>query len=274
VSGELDPHETPNQRLTPERVGRYILSLRGRVRDSTVAIEVQDLAYVAALLAPDRDWAWIRRHQALPSAAEVRVARKPIEAPDAGLMIAGGLRQCGEAAQGKPSIEKAILFRDGLIVAFATWSALRRKNLAELEIGRHVRIGNGCVHLVLDSLKNGEPIASLLPGFLCEHLHAYLDRYRPVLLRQRPASPYLWLNAQGGQNWRTRRSRPFLTGWAGASLASRSAFTPRAMPTRPPCSMRIRRTLKLPRRGLRMAGSARSTDTTITRGRNASAAHG
>ncbi len=197
-SRQLDPAESPARRLTPERVGGYIRSLRARLRDSSVWCQINDLSYTAPLLAPGHDWSWIRRHQALPSTREVRAARKPIEPPDPNRLLYGALQYCRQAEAEAPSVTTAIRFRDGLIIAFATWSALRRKNLAEMEIGRHLRIGDGVMRIVFEqTVKNGETIDWIVPDLLRPYVETYLEQYRPLLLRGGEGTARLWINRFG-----------------------------------------------------------------------------
>ena len=53
--------------------------------------QIDDLGYMAALIAPGQDWSWLRRHPDLPTAAEVRASRKPIAPPDPIQLLFGAL---------------------------------------------------------------------------------------------------------------------------------------------------------------------------------------
>lgn len=195
--GELHQDEGPADRLTEDRVAHYIVSLRARLRASSVWAAIHDLSYTASLLAPSGDWAWIRRHRALPTLAEVRASRKPVTPPDPHQLLQAALRSCDEIVEREPSIARAIEYRNGVMVAFAVWSTLRRKNLAEIELGEHLRIGHGVMRLVFDdTVKNGVPIDLVVPAFLCRHLQVYLDRYRPILMAGN-AGRALWINRHG-----------------------------------------------------------------------------
>lgn len=197
LAGELEHDETPAQRLTADRVGRFVVSMRGRLRAVSVFCNVCDLARVATWLAPGRDWSWIRRHPAVPRNREVRASRRPIVPHEPHLLLFAALQYCRKAEREALSPRNAIRFRDGLIIAFATWSVLRRKNLAEMEIGTHLCIGDGSMRVVFERTKNGQPVDSLVPDFLRPFIEKYLQKYRPFLMRGAAGSARLWINIYG-----------------------------------------------------------------------------
>jgi integrase/recombinase XerD len=196
--GQLDPSEPTAQRLTSDRLAGYIGSLRKRLRDISVWHQINDLSYFVPLIAPGQDWSWIRRHPAMPTLRAVRVSRKPISPPNPAVVFFRALQYCRQAEADPLSITNAVRFRDGLIIAFAVWSVLRRKNLAEIEIGEHFRINGEVMRIVFDrSVKNGEVIDSPVPESLLPYLESYLRRYRPLLLKGAVGSTSLWINAYG-----------------------------------------------------------------------------
>jgi integrase len=197
LAGELEQGETPAQRLTADRVGQFIVSLRGRLRAVSVLCIVSDLARAATWLAPGQDWSWIRRHPAVPRNREVRASRRPIIPHEPHLLLFAALQYCRQAEQQALSPPNAVRYRDGLIIAFATWSVLRRTNLAEMEIGTHLRISDGSMRVVFEQIKNGQPVDSLVPDFLRPFVEKYLQIYRPYLMRGAAQSAHLWINIYG-----------------------------------------------------------------------------
>src|SRR4029077_966313 len=77
----------------------------------------------------------------------------------------------------------AAIYRDGLIIALLAFIPLRRKNLAALEIGRHiVREGDGWfVIMPGEETKTATPIEFRLPELLKPYLATYLDIIRPQM---------------------------------------------------------------------------------------------
>jgi len=196
--GELDATEPTANRLNPDRLNGYIRSLRTRMRDISAWYSINDLSYLMPLLAPGQDWSWVRRHPAMPTLREVRASRKLIDPPDPTLLFFRALEYCREAAATPLSTTTAVRFRNGLIVAFATWSALRRKNLAEMEIDHHLRIGDDFMRMVFEkTVKNGAVIDSPVPEILRLYLDSYLRCHRPFLLKGNVDCQALWNNSNG-----------------------------------------------------------------------------
>ena len=186
-------------RVTPELVNAFILSLRERMSASSVHQAIFDLSYALAAMLPGRDWSWIRRHPARPKTAEIRASKKPIEPPDAGTLITAAIDCCDAAAAEPPTLQSAIRYRDGVIISFAVSTAIRRRNLAELEIGRHILVGENTVRLLLeDSVKNHEVIDVPLSETVATYLRRYLTRYRPLLLAGGDDCRAVWIGREGG----------------------------------------------------------------------------
>ena len=196
--GELKEEETPAARLTPERLRPYIMSLRQRVSANSLRCEVIDLSYAAMALAPDRSWAWVRTHPLLPRPAEVRASRKPIDPPDPVALLSALLDQCEHANRLPPSPATSLQHRNGVLMAVAICTGLRRKNLAEMQIGEHVLIGDDHIRLLFTtSVKNRQVVDILVPPFLLPHLRAYLEKHRPILLQGTEDCQALWINLLG-----------------------------------------------------------------------------
>jgi hypothetical protein len=200
ASGELFGLEGPGDRLTPERLGRYILSLRGRLSPLSVHNSLYNLFGAINAMKPDCDWRFVCAHPGRPRSAEVQLGRKVIVAPDPVALLAGALTYCDATDGPHNGIDRAIEFRDGLIVAFGTYFALRRANMAEMRIGEHLIVDDGGIRLVLDStVKNGEIIDSMLPPTLEPYMRRYLTHHRRIILEQYPDIPALWINSLGHQ---------------------------------------------------------------------------
>ena len=97
------------------------------------------------------------------------------------------------------SKDDAVRYRDGLMIALLAFIPIRRKNLAALEIGRHlVREGDGWFVIIpREETKTGTPIEFPVPELLESYLAIYLDIVRPQMLRH-PTCAALWVNSKGG----------------------------------------------------------------------------
>jgi hypothetical protein len=122
-------------------------------------------------------------------------------------LLAGALEYCDAADRHEHSADRhehsarhSVEFRDGLIVAFATYFATRRNNIFELKIGEHLIVGDDDIRLLLDTtVKNGEIISSVVPKSLEPYLRRYLVHHRGILLRGNVDPGAVWISHFGQQ---------------------------------------------------------------------------
>lgn len=198
--GELDRAGGPGDRVTPERLSRYVIERRSRVAIRTVFNDVGMLAMMMRILVPDRDWRWLTRHPLVPTRAEARAARREPRLFDPGLLLHRLMARL-EELQREPACERtAILIRDHLLVAFAVCSGLRMRNLAAIRIGENLvaRPHGWDILFEAHETKAKVPIALRWPEALRPFLGQYLAAYRPVLLRRcKTPLAALWVSARG-----------------------------------------------------------------------------
>lgn len=196
--GELDPDTPLEDRVTRERVGRFILDKRERCRASTIHLDLQFLKAACRAMAPGHDWSWIRRHPLAPTAQEVRASRKPIKQVDGAAILGQGRRMMDEAEQRGDELRAAMDFRNGLLLVFQALFTLRLGNLAEIVIGEHlVRRGKRWFLQFQETVKNKADLDYEVPGWLVAYLDTYLTRHRPILLGERPDHHRLWVCDDG-----------------------------------------------------------------------------
>jgi len=87
---------------------------------------------------------------------------------------------------------KASHYRDGLTFAILATSHLRRGNLAQLVIDRHIRKHGNVYRLVFEpgETKGGRTFELSLPQMLSPYIESYLKHYRPLLLRSRQSDRF------------------------------------------------------------------------------------
>jgi integrase len=101
----------------------------------------------------------------------------------------------------KPGYNDAVHVQTAVAIALELVAPLRAKNLAGLELGRHIihsRSGRGAVvHLVIPAgeVKNKKPLEFRLGSDVVRVLEHYLKRFRPLLVTD--GSPYLFPARQG-----------------------------------------------------------------------------
>jgi integrase/recombinase XerD len=195
----------PADRITATAVAQYVAELRSLGNGSyTILSRLQELYDAAVVMDAQCDWSWIRR-----IASRVRARHAPVRDKSQKLVGADdvfdlGLRLVAEASKLPTDRRRAIVFRDGLILAFLALRPLRLKNLAGLTLERHLQmVGDTWVVLVpADETKTGAPLEFPWPEPLIPALRAWLDRWRPVLGSRsgrwsRAADNALWVSSDG-----------------------------------------------------------------------------
>jgi integrase len=174
----------------------YVAELADANSDFTVLCHVQELYDAIRVMAPDRDWTWLRRIQNALRARSVSVRDKRARMRSAPELVELGkkLMRRAETDRTKPSLTRAVSYRDGLMIALLAHRPLRRSNLAAIKLGRHlIRQSHGYrLYFSAAEVKGRRPIEAPLPTSLVADVDRYLDHYRPILLtrggRQKPAA--------------------------------------------------------------------------------------
>ncbi len=194
---EVAPHE----RFTIERVRSFVTHLAQTNTPRSVANWIHLLYLAARMMMPERDWTWLkvikaRLFAAAPAQAPTGPVITSLQLLDLGQQL---MDECVPLADTPISMGDAIRYRDGLMIALATFVPIRRKNLAALEIGRHlVRNGDGWSVIVSDrETKTRKSLDYPVPELLESYLATYLDIVRPQM-RPHPNCAALWLNSRGG----------------------------------------------------------------------------
>lgn len=201
AQGGLDSDAAPAGRVTRENLLAYIEHLRARdLASRTVATYLQAIHNTLWAIAPETDWSWLKQivNFLLRNAAPAQIDQSRIHPIDEVYAAALKLMDRAERMTPKRPFHDSIWFRDGLMVAVAAATALRRRNLALLEPGRHLIRQTDGWYLAIpgEEVKNHRPIEGPLPRSLTSYLDQYLEQHRPRLLQGRHSS-LLWVNQYG-----------------------------------------------------------------------------
>jgi len=184
----LDPDLGPATRISPERVLRYVADLRLVNAPYTVLARVQELYQAIGAMAPEQDWAWLRRieNQVRHTAVSVRNKRSRVIPVEALAAFGIELMTHADDPENDRPLKRARQFRDGLMIALLAARPLRRRNFTGIEIGRNIVRRADAYYLQFDSAetKTGEPVYAPIPQVLVPYLERYLSEYRPQLLRR------------------------------------------------------------------------------------------
>jgi len=199
--GELDSELAPGARVNPDNVAAYVEDLCVVNRGYTIQGRVQELGNAMRAMAPESDWGWLLRgadrvrSQTVPARNKRARLRSPEE------LVALGERLMGEADAGDATLESAVRYRNGLVIAFLAYRPNRARNLTMMALGQHlVRRNDGWSLVFADTeTKTGQPLDQTFPTALEPRLERYLAVYRPILLTRggrQPAGPMtaLWVS--------------------------------------------------------------------------------
>ena len=220
--------ERAADQVTPANVTSYLEELTGRVGSVTVYGSISKLRRIAELLNPELDLAWLRDIE-----DDLDLVKQPkskmSKLVDTSVLVEVGLTLLHEAGAGAGSValplhharragrlsvgprgaadraalNRAVLARDGLIVALLALCPIRLKNFAALELGRSLdqdrpAAGGSCS--IRDETKSGRPDERPVPRLLTPHLDRYVAHHRAILGRGRldPEAGPVWISAANG----------------------------------------------------------------------------
>lgn len=212
--------------VTPENVAAYIAELQERVGSVTLYSSIYKLRRMAELLAPSRDFLWLREIEQDLEAAKMAKSKYPrlvttTALVEAGLTLlaeaelppkrsdyvsvtresrAARRRLRGEAD--RADLNRAVLARNGLMLALLGFCPIRLKNFAALSLGISLTKVGSTWYIVVepDDAKNRRADERPIPGMLTPAIDRYVEHHRPVLARGQidPSTGPLWLSSQAG----------------------------------------------------------------------------
>jgi integrase len=193
---------TPQERLTKERVRRFVQHLSETNTPHSVAIQMDSLYGAARTMMPKTNWIWLRDmktrlYAAAPRGNSVGPVITSVQLTDLGIEL---MEESNVNAHKPVSMADAIRYRDGLMIALLGHVPLRHKNFAAIEIDRDlIREEGGNWYIVIppDETKTKTYIEFEIPEELREYLSTYLKYVRPRMLR-RPGCKALWVSPKGG----------------------------------------------------------------------------
>lgn len=181
-TGWLDLDAEAGAQVTPGAIASFVAELQSRVSSVTVSRSIYKVRRAAELIAPHLGFAWlaeIGKDLTLLERPKEDFARDvtPERLVEAALTL---LREAEADIDGR-LLKRALLARNGLMVALLALCPIRLRNFASLEIGRSFLRQQGGWWIVLDDTKSGRPDHRPVPTFLTGFIESYLDVYRPVL---------------------------------------------------------------------------------------------
>lgn len=202
-NGQLDREMRPEDRITPELIERFVRQLQDRVAPWSVAMMVQGVQRMLAVLAPDDDWQWLNS-----VVANLKLVAKPTRDKRSHMVDARQLYELGLDLMGQARARScdgeyhaATMGRDGLIIALLICTPVRIRNLQEIEIGEHLRASDRVyeVRFTAAETKTGRAFEGVLPEELTPWVDFYLRVHRPRLLDRgnNHGTRALWISRWG-----------------------------------------------------------------------------
>jgi integrase len=204
-NSELASIKTSSVLKMPKRIvwESLPISFQADVRTNiprSVAIQIDALYQAARIMMPNVDLAWLKCMKARLHAAPLRHASGPVvtslQLLDLGLLL---MARADPRPERRLTINGASCYRDGLMIAMLAFMPLRRKNLAALDIDRHI-IEEGISRLIVipaAETKTRTLIEFVIPELLLPYLAVYLKIVRPRLRRDSDCKA-LWASPRGG----------------------------------------------------------------------------
>ena len=204
--GLLDHEAHPAARAGKERLRAYAAHMAQTLAPITVATRLQMAAEALRAMVPEQDWRFVSQAvgRMRATAVPVRNKRDRLRSPQEIVAIGSELMAMGDDPASGPPLDRAVAYRDGLMLALLALRPVRRSNFASICLGQHLkRRGDGWwLMFEAKETKTGRLFESPFPGQLeCELVH-YLEVVRPLLLSRAPgsgATSGLWVSKQGAQ---------------------------------------------------------------------------
>jgi len=210
--GILDRSEYPAERVTKDRIDAYLADLRAHGNASgTIHIRILHLCRMLAVMAPGGCPALLG-----PILRMLRAAVRPTRDDRARLVPAETLLEVAFSLMDRTDVDsslsprlRAVMYRDGLMLAILVSNALRVGNFADLELGKSFiqRGEDWWIMLEASEVKNRKLINHPVAPELTPRIHRYLKVWRPVISvlpgeQHGPVSNdtgFLWVGRYGGR---------------------------------------------------------------------------
>lgn len=189
----------PVDRVTKARVAAYVEGLQASIAPAGTHNYAKHLYDAVRVMAPEQDWRWLERiawslGRLVPPRSKRHLVVSAHDLVDLGLQL------MDEAQQGstlKPP-QRALQYRDGLIIALLATRPIRRRNLTMIRIDTHLLTDARPYRLVFgaDETKTKTQLDILLPDILTPAIDTYLDEWRPHI-HDSLSHDGLWASAKG-----------------------------------------------------------------------------
>jgi len=188
---QYDPERlacAPHDRIDVDSMRAFDAHLREACRATSVASLLHTLRLTLGFLFPAQDWSWLKtaaKHIAAGAVPRGDAARGVTSAQLYTVGVA--LMTTAEeelASSGDVTLQTALLYRDGLIIALTALVAPRRRTLTAFTTERHLVKTGECwlLDIPVADTKTRRALEYPLPDAFSQHISRYLSRFRDVVL--------------------------------------------------------------------------------------------
>jgi len=209
-TNQFDAAKELGDYVTPEIVGVYVDDMRGYgLSTRTIANRVDGVRAALAVLSPEHPADWlmhgIKQLRKEPSDRRRTAERSQHTSTivDLGMAL---MNQARDPDFKRHEVNKAILYRDGLLIVFMALAVPRLSPLQVMTLGQHL-VAHDDVYKISWStkeMKEGKAYAARLDHGLSDLFRVYLEEFRPILLERKASKGQqsqnaVWLGRQGNQ---------------------------------------------------------------------------
>lgn len=189
----------PADRATLDRVECYVVALQASITPAGTYNYVKHLYDAMRVMAPNHDWAWLERLAwSLGRLVTPRNKRHRVVPAHELVQLGLDLMHNAMADDGTSVSNRALHYRDGLVIALLATRPIRRRNLAMIRIDVHLRRDGIGYRLSFgaEETKTRTPLELELPEMLTAPMDSYLQKWRPQI-HGADRHDGLWASAKG-----------------------------------------------------------------------------
>lgn len=203
--------------FTREVIAAYVDDLSQVNASRTVENRIQELYDALRVMTPhlpEHHWDWLKNAWKNLRSKSKSVRNKLSRLKEADQIEALGLKLMEQAEaspmrnhrrkEGLTELQRALMYRDGLMIALLIRRPFRISNFYSLTIGKTILFDHNTISFAFDGseMKNNRAFDVPFPDYLAPYIIRYIDQYRPILLTASEKSKdirtnHLWISRDG-----------------------------------------------------------------------------
>lgn len=200
----------PEELVTEASVDAYLTNVEAINHGWTPYNRAQELYDAIRIMTPQQketDWNWLRiafenlRLTAIPHRNKVERLKLAWQVEELALSLMEDAETLPKKSYyhgtGVTTLERALLYRDGLALLIMIRRPFRIKNFASISIGKQLLLdeGTGTLSFLASEMKTKRSIEAPLPDHVVIALHRYITHYRQILLTTSGKAKHIKTNA-------------------------------------------------------------------------------